>query len=33
MNLFFVLKLSGINGYLKGYLKSRIKRLLRKNKY
>ena len=28
--LFFVLKLSGLNGYLKGYLKSRINKLPRK---
>ena len=28
----FVLKLSGLNGYLKGYLKSRINKLPRKKK-
>ena len=33
IKLVFVLKLSGINGYLKGYLKSRINKLPRKNKY
>ena len=33
VKLFFVLKLSGLNGYLKGYLKSRINKLPRKNKY
>ena len=27
--LVFVLKLSGLNGYLKGYLKSRVNELLR----
>ena len=32
INLVFVLKLSELNGYLKGYLKSRINKLLRKNK-
>ena len=31
--LVFVLKLSGLNGYVKGYLKSRINKLPRKNKY
>ena len=31
--LFFVLELSGLNDYLKGYLKSRINKLPRKNKY
>ena len=31
--LVFVLKLLGLNGYLKGYLKSRINKLPRKNKY
>ena len=31
--LFFVLELSGLNDYLKGYLKLRINKLLRKNKY
>ena len=31
--LFFVLKLSGLNGYLKGYLKSRIDKLPTKKKY
>ena len=29
----FVLKLWGLSGYLKGYLKSRINKLPRKNKY
>ena len=33
IRLVFVLKLSGLNGYLKGYLKSRINKLPRKNKY
>ena len=33
IKLFFVLKLSGLNGYVKGYLKSRINKLLTKNKY
>ena len=33
IKLVFVLKLSGPNGYLKGYLKSRINKLPRKNKY
>ena len=33
IKLFFVLKLSGLNDYLKSYLKSRINKLLRKNKY
>ena len=33
IKLVFVLKLSGLNGYLKGYLKSRINKLPRKNKY
>ena len=33
INLVFVLKLSELNGYLKGYLKSRINKLPRKNKY
>ena len=33
IRLVFVLKLSGLNGYLKGYLKSRINKLLRKNQY
>ena len=31
--LVFVLKLLGLNGYLKGYLKSRINNLPRKSKY
>ena len=31
--LVFVLKLLGLNGYLKGYLKSRINKVTRKNKY
>ena len=31
IKLFFVLKLSGLNGYLKGYLKSRINKLARRN--
>ena len=31
--LVFVLKLLGLNGYLKGYLKSRINKSPRKNKY
>ena len=31
--LVFVLKLSGLNGYLKGYLKSRINKSPRKKKY
>ena len=30
IKLVFVLKLSGLNGYLKGYLKSRINKLPRK---
>ena len=33
IKLVFVLKLSGLNDYLKGYLKSRINKLPRKNKY
>ena len=33
IKLVFVLKLSGLNGYLKGYLKSRVNKLPRKNKY
>ena len=33
IKLVFVLKLLGLNGYLKGYLKSRINKLLRKNRY
>ena len=33
IKLVFVLKLLGLNGYLKGYLKSRINKLPRKNKY
>ena len=33
VKLVFVLKLSELNGYLKGYLKSRINKLPRKNKY
>ena len=33
LSYFFVLKLLGLNGYLKGYLKSRINKLPRKNKY
>ena len=33
IKLVLVLKLSGLNGYLKGYLKSRINKLPRKNKY
>ena len=33
IKLVFVLKLSGLNGYLKDYLKSRINKLPRKNKY
>ena len=33
IELVFVLKLSGLNGYLKGYLKSRINKLPRKKKY
>ena len=32
IKLVFVLKLSGLNGYLKGYLKSKINKLSRKNK-
>ena len=31
IKLVFVLKLSGLNGYLTGYLKSRINKILRKN--
>ena len=31
IKLVFVLKLSGLNGYLKGYLKSRINKLARRN--
>ena len=33
IKLFFVLKFSGLNDYLKSYLKSRINKLPRKNKY
>ena len=33
LSYFFVLKLLGLNGYLKGYLKSRINKLPKKNKY
>ena len=33
IKLVFVLKLLGLNGYLKGYLKSRINKLLRKNNF
>ena len=33
IKLVFVLKLSGLNGYLKDYLKARINKLPRKNKY
>ena len=33
INLVFVLKLFGLNGYLKDYLKSRINKLPRKNKH
>ena len=33
IKLVFVLNLSGLNGCLKGYLKSRINKLPRKNKY
>ena len=33
IKLVFVLKLLGLNGYLKGYLKSRKKKLPRKSKY
>ena len=33
IKLVFVLKLSGLNGYLKGYLQSRINKLSRKNEY
>ena len=33
IKLVFVLKLLGLNGYLKGYLKSRINNLPRKSKY
>ena len=33
IKLFFVLKLSELNDYLKGYLKSSINKLPKKNKY
>ena len=33
MKLVFVLKRLGLNGYVKGYLKSTINKLPRKNKY
>ena len=33
IKLVFVLKLLGLSGYLKGYLKSRVNKLPRKNKF